>query len=163
MNRIYLNNLKHHVRHIPCYRYNTALYITPSQKKLGCKHLQMDIYNIYIYIYYIHMYTCLLNKPFLVMVGLNQASRSPTISSWHTIHLSNHLQLYPHHVWCSTHDHPVQQSDYLSTHTYLRFILNHPVFSCLAMARSCYCCLVKIGKDYPSYSAASNTCPEKWT
>ena len=92
------------------------------------------------------MYTCLLDKPFLVMVGLNQASRSPTISSLHTIHLSNHLQLYPHHVWCSTHDHPVQQSDYLSIHTYLSFILNHPVFSSLAMARSCYCCLVKMGK-----------------
>ena len=117
---------------------------------------------IYIYIIiYIHMYTCLLDKPFLVMVGLNQASRSPTISSLHTIHLSNHLQLYPHHVWCSTHDHPVQQSDYLSIHTYLSFILNHPVFSSLAMARSCYCCLVKMGKDYPSYSAASDTCPEK--
>ena len=163
MNRIYLNNLKHHVRHIPCYRYNTVLYITPSQKNLVVNICKWIYIYIYIYIYYIHMYTCLLNKPFLVMVGLNQASRSPTISSWHTIHLSNHLQLYPHHVWCSTHDHPVQQSDYLSTHTYLSFILNHPVFSCLAMARSCYCCLVKIGKDYPSYSAASNTCPEKWT
>ena len=132
----------------------------PVKKDLAvniCKWIYIYIY----YIIYIHMYTCLLDKPFLVMVGLNQASRSPTISSLHTIHLSNHLQLYPHHVWCSTHDHPVQQSDYLSIHTYLSFILNHPVFSSLAMARSCYCCLVKMGKNYPSYSAASDTCPEK--